>query len=279
MSISCPPNLTSCPWYLNDQYNFAKTSFDWLFQSLTFTHWDRGPIYSIGWTLIYEFWFYVLFSVCLLLGMRPSRFFSALLALVVIAGLPVFAEVRPTGIFNILLHPFMIEFILGVYLYSLYDAKKLTMKLVLPLLVTGAVLGSLYQVSSVVSALHGFARPLLVGGTAFCIVAIALTFERSNIKANALFVRLGDASYSLYLTHWLVVKNLPSLLDIYGVGNMPFAAFVAVNVGASLVLSEVVYYLVEKPLRDSSKVSVTKLLSHFKTSPKVLITRDAVEKA
>ena len=143
MSISCPPNLTSCPWYLNDQYNFAKTSFDWLFQSLTFTHWDRGPIYSIGWTLIYEFWFYVLFSVCLLLGMRPSRFFSALLALVVIAGLPVFAEVKPAGIFNILLHPFMIEFILGVYLYSLYDAKKLTMKLVLPLLVTGAVLGRL----------------------------------------------------------------------------------------------------------------------------------------
>ncbi|QBF26860.1 acyltransferase [Pseudomonas tructae] len=88
MSISCPPNLTSCPWYLSDQYNFAKTSFDWLLQSLTFTHWNRGPIYSIGWTLIYEFWFYVLFSVCLLVGARPTRFFTALLALVVIAGLP-----------------------------------------------------------------------------------------------------------------------------------------------------------------------------------------------
>ncbi|QBF26861.1 acyltransferase [Pseudomonas tructae] len=168
----------------------------------------------------------------------------------------------------------MIEFILGVYLYSLFDAKKLTMKLLLPLAVSVAVLGGLYQIGSVVSALGSFSRPLLVGGSAFCIVAIALTLERNNLKANSFFVRLGDASYSLYLTHWLVVTNLPSLMDIYGFGNMPFAYFVAINVGVSLILSEVVYHLIEKPLRDSSKISVSKLLSNLKTSKTVATQKE-----
>src|SRR5690606_12129632 len=115
--IACPSQLTTCPFYLSQHYNFEKTSFDWFFQSLTFTHWDRGPIYDIGWTLIYEFWFYALFSLCLLLGARPARFFSALLILVVLTGLPFLADLKGNGVFRILLHPFMIEFILGVYLY------------------------------------------------------------------------------------------------------------------------------------------------------------------
>ena len=92
MSISCPTNLTVCPWYLSENYNFAKTSFDWLLQSLTFTNWTRGPIYSVGWTLIYEFWFYVLFSICLLFGSKPLKLFSIIMALVAVAGIPSFSS-------------------------------------------------------------------------------------------------------------------------------------------------------------------------------------------
>lgn len=261
MSISCPPHLSTCPFYLGDQYNFSKTSFDWLFQSLTFTHWSRGPIYSIGWTLIYEFWFYALVSFCLLLGTRMSHFFTALLALVLLARFPFFDGIQLYGAFDIMLHPFMIEFIFGVYLYMLFDAEKLKPKWIVPFVTASAILAGLYQIESVNHILGGFSRPLLAGGTAFFVVGIALILENTRFQAGALLTRLGDSSYSLYLTHWLVITNLPSLMDIYGFGHVSFLTFIILNVGASLALSEVVYYLVEKPLRDSSKVQIEKLLT------------------
>lgn len=260
MSISCPPNLTVCPWYLSENYNFAKTSFDWLFQSLTFTNWTRGPIYSVGWTLIYEFWFYVLFSICLLFGSKPLKFFSILMALVAVAGIPSFSSSVPPGVMTLFLHPFMIEFVLGVYLYSIFKSNKLSVKMIIPLIAACAICGGLYQINSVVTYLGSFARPLLCGGAAFCVVAIALTLERANIKANKLLVSLGDSSYSLYLTHWLVVTNLPAMIDIYGYSNMSFTTFVVINVSVSLLASQVVYYLIEKPLRKSSRVIVGDLL-------------------
>lgn len=271
MSISCPPNLTVCPWYLSEHYNFAKTSFDWLFQSLTFTNWTRGPIYSIGWTLLYEFWFYVLFSICLLLGTKPLKFFSAVLIMIVIAGMPTFSSAVPAGVMTIFLHPYMIEFILGIYLYSIYKSNKLTLKLIVPLVALCAVCGGLYQIDSVVKYLGYFSRPVLCGGAAFCVVAIALILERVNIKANRLLVSLGDSSYSLYLTHWLVVTTLPSLIDIYGYSNMSFATFVAINVSVSLLASQVVYYLIEKPLRKSSRVIVGDLLLSLRIRGKEIV--------
>lgn len=260
MSISCPPNLTVCPWYLSDNYNFAKTAFDWLLQSLTFTNWTRGPIYSVGWTLIYEFWFYVLFSACLLIGARPVKFFTALLALVAIAGLPGFAEFIPAGVMTLLLHPFMIEFIFGVYLYSIYKSNLLNTNIMLPLVLLCATLGGLYQLQSVIDYLGSFSRPILCGGAAFCVVAVALTLERLSVRANKLLVSLGDSSYSLYLTHWLVVTNLPSMIDIYGYSSMSFATFILVNVTISMILSQIVYYLIEKPLRKSASVIVSDML-------------------
>lgn len=268
MSISCPANLTICPWYLSENYNFAKTSFDWLFQSLTFTNWTRGPIYSVGWTLIYEFWFYVLFSVCILIGVRPVKFFTSLLILVALAGLPTFSGIVPDGMMTLVLHPFMIEFIMGVYLYEIYKAKLLNNKLILPFALVCAVLGWLYQMPEVLALFGSYSRPVLCGGAAFCVVAIALTLEQSNVKANRLLVSLGDSSYSLYLTHWLVVTNLPSFIDIYGYSSMSFSTFILLNVTISMIMSQVVYYLIEKPLRKSARVIVSDILISLRVKQK-----------
>jgi len=61
------------------------------------------------------------------------------------------------------------------------------------------------------------------------------------------------------------------MIDIYGYSNMSFTTFVVINVSVSLLASQAVYYLIEKPIRKSSRVIVGDLLSSLRIGSKVSI--------
>lgn len=259
MSVACPAGLSSCPFWLSEHYPLAKTSFKWVFQSLTFTHWDRNPIYDVGWTLIYEFWFYALFSLSLLLNIRATRFFALLFAVIVVVRLPALSTIFQSGIFRVLLHPMMIEFIFGVFLFAIFKQQQFGMKWIVPAMIAGAFFASLYQADFVVQHLLSFSRPLLLGSTAFCIIASALILENTGVTARKTLVTLGDASYSIYLSHWLVVTTLPSLLDVYKVEGINFATYIVIHVLVAMAFSGIVFYTLERPIREASKGKLKRL--------------------
>jgi peptidoglycan/LPS O-acetylase OafA/YrhL len=97
-----------------------------------------------------------------------------------------------------------------------------------------------YRADAVVLAVYG---PILLW------LSLALTWGRSwpvRLLDSRPLTLLGEASYALYLVHWLIMPVLPRLID--AVGNRG-VAFVMVITGL-VVLSIALHLLIERPARQ-----------------------------
>ena len=230
--------------WLMGYYPPEKKSLWWIAESITFTHWNRLPVYAIGWTLIYEFWFYCSVALCIFLRTRPLVFFLVSATLIIAAdgfGLG--------GAVNVWANPLMLEFLFGVALFHLYQRGWLPTSrasLAGAFIVGAALLWEYEAIGTLAGIASG--RSISLGLAAFFVVAGTLMMER-RFTAPQILIFLGDASFSLYLTHWLVMTTLPSLLDLQGWGAMGPVEYVSLHITLSLVLSIAVFFVVERPLR------------------------------
>jgi peptidoglycan/LPS O-acetylase OafA/YrhL len=71
--------------------------------------------------------------------------------------------------------------------------------------------------------------------------------KMGKLKVPNLFVLLGDASYSIYLTHYLVIGITYKLGHKVGVLSFK-SEFIIFTLCASLLLGYLFYLLIEKPL-------------------------------
>ena len=216
--------------------------------SMLFIPWQHPQIDALlpllipGWTLNYEMAFYAIFAASLFLP-KPVRLW-ALLAL--LAGLAISGAVVPlTGIMGFYTDPIILEFAAGLLI-----ARAWTGGVAVPVKAANLV------------ALLGFA--LLLGGSetslprivsagipALLIVAGAV-FSESRYKLNpsGTLVVLGDASYSIYLSHVIVIPVVAKLWAAAGLGGAGWLglAFVIAALIASALAGVVLYKLVERPL-------------------------------
>jgi exopolysaccharide production protein ExoZ len=92
----------------------------------------------------------------------------------------------------------------------------------------------------------------LSGGLPAAMIVAAAAWG-PNLPATwfvALLVGLGDASYSLYLTHPFVIRPLRNIwMAVHG-GSMPLGLYVIVAVLAAMTFSTFVYRYIEKPMTN-----------------------------
>lgn len=209
------------------------------------------PVLFVGWTLVFEMWFYVLFALALSFGDRGLRYVM-LPWVAVVVGLHVAAgdTTNPyLAFFGNLMH---LEFVMGILIGHLILQRRLVkprLITALGVLVAGGALAYAGGTSTI-DFPSAWYRTLAVGtAAAICVYgATALELRLGRLLPRAL-EKLGDASYSLYLTHLLVlaffgalVSHIPSSSPLAHV--LLLGAAMALCVGASLV----VYRLVERPL-------------------------------
>jgi exopolysaccharide production protein ExoZ len=198
------------------------------------------PVLTAGWTLNYEMAFYVLFAACLLLrrAWRLPAMAAVMLALVA-AGLA-FRPTQPAAVTYT--DPLILEFLAGAVL-----AEVCRRGLAAPppvaaglLLLGSAALVAEHLLAVEVSPL---ARPLVWGVPALAIVAGAVMLEaRGRVVEIPLLKVVGDASYSVYLLHGLVVSLLFKLM-----GGADAVLFCAVAVAVSCLVGYASYRLFERP--------------------------------
>lgn len=215
---------------------------------------EQLPVLLVAWSLVHEMYFYLLFALFVLAPEnRLPRLLIAWAAIVAISGLTWWHPgVTPWA--RIAAHPLTLEFVAGAFaalwlpktsgrpsparlwggvalsligLVAAYECGVLDM----PALPRAAVMASIY------------------GVLVYCAVALE---QRCAQRARGWLVRLGDASYTIYLAHVLVLSAVGRIWLRAGVSpepwdNLLWAAMMLVAVVGYGYLG---YRWIERPLVD-----------------------------
>ncbi|KRQ17380.1 hypothetical protein AOQ71_02275 [Bradyrhizobium manausense] len=170
------------------------------------------PILQPGWTLSFEMLFYICFACALTTGFkRPVVWLS--LSFVLLTGLG-FAQPGKFGSFSLLLNPLLLEFVLGMLVgWATVRRMLLPTYIALPL---GSVLLLVIGASNVLGPEIILYRVVFWGLPGALLLLSFVSLDRYFTGASARFpIALGEASYSLYLTHPFVVGASWSVLSKY----------------------------------------------------------------
>jgi len=209
-----------------------------------------GPILGVGWTLLYEMMFYVVFS--LVIGLRMWRAIGVLglvfggLVLVRVLffpGLPFYLEYWT--------NPIILEFLAGAVIAGLYlqFAKRFHWGFAAALIAFSL---AWYVAARQVPAFLEQER-IFREGVPSALIVLALTFGTKGIPAGLTWpkwlVLMGDASYSLYLSHFFSMGIAMVVLEKLGLlPLLPAEAWILPLLAACVVASIISYYVIEKPV-------------------------------
>jgi exopolysaccharide production protein ExoZ len=216
-----------------------------LLQSLLFVPFVKSngnvhPLLYLGWTLNYEMVFYGLFALARVLAPRHAH------AMAVAMLLALFATGRLVQFDSVALSfwtaPIVIEFVFGIAAYHVWRSGVLAR---LPALAAvGIAVGAWLLMASLRSV--DTMRPWLWGLPAMVLFLATLSLER-RWHVPALWLLIGNASYSLYLTHAYVIQALQKKLT-------PLDSFAPVKVALMLLavlvccaLAVACFKLIERP--------------------------------
>jgi peptidoglycan/LPS O-acetylase OafA/YrhL len=213
--------------------------------SLAFIPWPRidgimVPILPQGWTLNYEAFFYLAFALC----MTMRRGLAILVAAFVLFAASAWFIPDRWFVARFFADPIILEFVAGIGLGRLYLAGVRLAPVVSAALIVAAV--ATYFVMPEVG--DTFYRPLHLGIPA-ALLASALILGPEPKRLNWLGEAIkagGDASYTLYLSHKLVVAAVVIGCGLAGVESNAAAIIIALI--AALAFALIFYRFAEAPV-------------------------------
>lgn len=196
---------------------------------------------EVGWTLRYEFFFYFIFAISIFLFRKNTVY-----CLIIIVATSMVSLFNLNNFYvQYFTNPIILEFSFGIASYYLF--RKITKKIGSALLITGVMLLALFGLTE-----YGLQNRVVFYGLPMLFVFLGmLSFEDSIKKSEELtsrfFSYLGDASYSLYISHTLAIGAVAKVLSLFNNGIAPYM-FVPLAIILSLLTGIVCYECVEKPI-------------------------------
>jgi exopolysaccharide production protein ExoZ len=211
---------------------------------------ENMPILVVAWTLQHEVLFYVLFGVLLILLYSKNKTLAKILiiswAILCFTSLFIsFETMHP--FYKLIFNPINLEFLMGCTIAWILNKKETKLKTAYFIFAFGITL-LLISWFSTFLGITDFNRIFTWGiPSTILIMSLILIERKSNSKKNRLFILLGDASYSIYLTHYpamsVINKTLLALNVPNYIGN--FVTFL-LTVIISVIIGCVFYLLIEK---------------------------------
>lgn len=176
-----------------------------------------------AWTLTYEVYFYMIFFISMLISHKNRIIITTTFMLMTLIGLQMHykGEVSlkaygitqySSGIINLMASPMLCEFAAGMWLYKLRNSMPKGYAWIY--IYICIIIFSLFAILSAVNAGHGING---YGVWAVCIVYCVVFLERcvQLPKSDFLFF-MGEISYSLYLSHVIVISIVMDYFIIHG---------------------------------------------------------------
>jgi peptidoglycan/LPS O-acetylase OafA/YrhL len=200
------------------------------------------PIIGPGWTLIYEVMFYAMFAVALL---APKRMLLPTLCGLIAATFLIGHSFDQGLIRELFGNDLLFEFIMGALLA--YGVHRLEVAKVLPWVISSAVIVLIADWQGA-----DLPRSVAYGIPSTSVFACALAME-NQIKWPRFLKALGDASYSLYLIHMLIVgqfanRLLNMMAKIQPAENFALWSSVIGTLMIAIIAAFVCHRYLEKPL-------------------------------
>jgi exopolysaccharide production protein ExoZ len=234
---------------------------------------EKHPAYAVGWTLEHEILFYVISGIALWLG--GMRFLILVLSMFATAGM-----LRSVLTASHLMSPFWdyhllsavhVNFLTGVVVYM---AQKRLQKLrvVIPFATSLLLFFAWVKIAGCISSEFAeVTQTLIVSVASASLIVAFLNVEKLYAcswfwrnRLTGLLVLIGNASFSLYLLHWVVFIEMgrtkwTELLVSFKLGFFTWSwhyvfpvraaeyyrfSLIFITIAASILL----YYLVEKPV-------------------------------
>ena len=218
---------------------------------------DVPPINGLGWTLIHEMYFYIVFAALLFLPARARYFglwiWGALTVLLFGLG---FASYQAGSIIQLSASLLTLEFLAGAAAaWLILRGYIFAPKLCLGLGIIGALCAlTFYTQRGTDLMLWGRVAVYALPFTLVVYGAVAL--ERSGkLSVPRPLSLLGDWSYSLYLSHLLILGVIIRLLPKFSEALVPThqgplgnIVFIGLGLTVPILVAAILYYGAERPL-------------------------------
>ncbi|WP_242147563.1 acyltransferase family protein [Sphingomonas sp. BAUL-RG-20F-R05-02] len=208
--------------------------------------WHVYPVLVPGWSLNIEMFFYLLFAVGLLLR-RPAWFSTIAIVVAVTIGIITHPEDAVPFTYT---RAIMLEFVVGLGIAWAYENGRLARWM-------GAALpaGALLILTSDLLPLDD-ALTRALGGIGVVVGALALEAHGTRLKAR-LATMIGDASYSIYLFHVMVLMLIGRVMPHLPLHGWPqYLAFMVMVFASVTAAGYLIFSLVEKPLTQALRRAV-----------------------
>jgi exopolysaccharide production protein ExoZ len=204
-----------------------------------------------AWSLTYELYFYLVVGLVLSSNMlKPIPVFLGISFFIVLKS--VFTQLGDYYLADFFFSPYVFEFVLGymIFYYWQYLSAK---KWMLVSLVLGTVSLS---IAVQLGADNGYSRFTAFGIFSVCLVWLMILLEAHNLFIfRGLIKKIGDSSYTLYLSHTVLLGLFYSfgIRDYLVLKNFALSGFIACLV-VIIFSSWVFYVFIEAPLYNSAKM-------------------------
>lgn len=196
------------------------------------------PLLGVGWTLLFEMFFYTIFTLCLFLRVNAIKFCALLFCS--LATLSFFkTDSWPVALY-LYADPFVLNFLWGMIAAKLIKQSIYMPKIASYIFIPAALIYLFAPRST------EWGNTISYGIASFLIVYSCASLERNaRIKAPKILVYLGAASYSIYLFHPLLSPAAPELLKRAGLISPTLSVLLSTTI--AIIAGGFFYTLIEHP--------------------------------
>lgn len=253
-------------------FNSTSPEIYSLLKSLFFIPFEKTggriyPTYYLGWTLNFEMFFYFIFAFSLFLGERIRICaVGAILLSLSITGVLIDDPADQGVAAFYYTRPIILDFALGMLIaFFGVSARRAHPALWWVLLVFGTcwfLWGGALTAFGNGPVLPPTDTVLRFGIPSALVVAAAVGLDRSGVRLGTeLMRRAGDASYSIYLSHYLFVAVVIASVDILDLEVPARALLAPLTVVAAVFVGFITFQMVERPLAGNWS-AYTRLWGH-----------------
>tara|TARA_R110002073_G_scaffold29006_2_gene91560 strand:+ start:7473 stop:8600 length:1128 start_codon:yes stop_codon:yes gene_type:complete len=218
---------------------------------------SNPPLLGVSWTLIHELYFYLVFGLFLLVRERFLPLGLGLWALIVAAGLALGIDSTSNPWLAVAFHPHTYEFLLGAAAALIlhrgwYRFPWLIAALGLAAFLTGAIFLGLRGPDDYPA---WWGRVLAFGpASALLVLGMAALERDQGVRAPVWARRIGDWSYSLYLSHLLIIAALAHIWTRFArPGLADNVVFITLMLVLPVLFAALAYTMFERPTLRAGK--------------------------